>query len=604
MLDAAPLLEHIHRRLLRAWAACNVQGDVATCDVLRALDLRMLAAQDDRFDPLALVREGVALLRGASEVAADDAAREQIAEFEPLLRDLERALGLLGFRSPSPRWGQRALRRLVPQHLERPIIAPATAPPLREAAPAPAPRLLSDALPALTPAGFCLQRMDELFFDLCAGLLHRRPQGAELWTSVRPAEVRALRALDALLALDLSLLGAFEAQIAASPALDPTWVLGLTVLGGCLSGRDGLAMAERFLQQPNLEPEALAAHAEGLVLSAHPLVESIAREHLSSAEPEWRRLGAHVLGTRGSASVAELVACSRDVPEVAAEALVPLARLGLPEFRSLLDELHAGAMQAGGTMLHAYLEAALVSGHPFAIDFLGSTAQGGDGHAIRLLGVAGERREAGELFNWCRTAPSVPLADALGWSGDPHFIELLIDLLGSDDEALTHAAAGALERITGAGLLELVPIDPGAESGPPAGPAFAADARDPVAEGSPDLIELPSRDAAQWKAYVKAHEAELKPGVRTRRGVAYTPSRSHADLEHHACTFEERRLLYLELMVRTGWTFRLDLGAFVDEQAAGLAELGPLVAGHRGAAGDWTRPMQRQALGVGLRALG
>ena len=601
MLEAAPLLEHVHQRLLRAWSIRHAAGDLTTAGFLQALDLRLLAASDDRFDPLALVREAASLLRAAHEAAPDDAAKAQIAELEPSLRDLERALGLLGVRGPSPRSGQRALGRLAPQHLERPIIAPAPVPPLREpggtAAP---PRLLVDALPALTPAGFCLERMDGLFFDLCAGLLHRRPQGLELWTSARPAEVRALRALDALLALDLSLLGAFESQLGASPALDPVWVLGITVLGGCLSGRDGLAMAERFLHKPDTEPEALAAHAEGLILSGHPLVDAMAREHLASAAPAWRALGARVLGARGSASVAELVACARDVPEVAAEALLPLARLGLPEFRGLLDEIHAAATQTGGAFLDAYLEAALVSGHPFASDFLGSTAQRGHEHATVLLGVAAERREAAELWNWCRSAPSVALADALGWAGDPSSIELLIELLSSDDEPLTHAAAGALERITGAGLTELVAVDPGKDEGPPSGPPLDGDPRDPLAEGSPDLIELPSRNPALWQAYVKAHETEWSPGVRTRLGGPYSPSRSHAELERLACTFAHRRLLYLELMVRTGWTFRLDLRAFVDQQASALAELGALALQHRGSPGEWARPMQRHALQLTL----
>jgi len=596
MREAGAELEHVHQRLLRTSAARRAAGDDAGAASVQAIDLRILAASDDRFDALGVAREGRTLLRAAYE-AADEAGRAELAALDQPLADLERTLSLLGHPAPGARAGQRALRRFYPQHLERPLVAPAPAPPLRIEVSAPQPpELLSDPLPALTPAGFALQRMDELFFDLCAGLVHRRHQGIELWSSVRFAEARALRALDALLALDLSLLGAFESQVGSSPALEPASVLGLTVLGGCVSGRDGLAMAERLLHRAPIEPEALAAHVEGLVLLEHPLVDVIAREHLRSAASDWRWAGAAILARRGVATPAELAAFSRDVPEVATEALLPLALLGLPEVRDLLDELYGGAQASGGAHLQAYLEAALVYGHPYAIDFLGSAAHRGEASAIVLLGLSAERGPAAELYAWCQREPSAALAEALGWAGDPAFIDLLIALLTSDDEPLTHAAAASLERITGAGLTELVPIEPGDDEGPPSAPPLVTDPRDPVPEGSPDLIELPSRNPELWRAYVQEHESEWTPGVRTRRGAPYSPERAVADLQGLECSSRERRLLYLELMVRTGWTFRLNLAALVDEQHARLAELGTLMAQFRGTPGEWARPMQRRAL--------
>lgn len=603
MLEAAPLLEHVHQRLLRACASRRMAGDDVTSSCLQSIDLRILASFDDRFDHLALVREARTLLRSALESASDDAGRIEVAALEQPLADLERALALLGHPAPAARVAQRALPGLFALHLERPLIGPGPAPALCQVSGSAAPAgLLADPLPALTHEGFQLGRMDELFFDLCAGLVHRRPQGIELWSSVHFAEQRALRALDALLGLDLSLLGVFAEQITASPAPDPAWVLGLTALGGCLSGRDGLAMAERLLHVQPAEPDALAAHVEGLVLLAHPLVELVAREHLRSSVPEWRWVGAATLARRGTATPLELAACARDLPAIAAEVLLPLALLGLPEVRDLLDELHAGIQSAGGPVLQAYIEAALVSGHPYAIELLGSAAHRGDEHAVILLGVAAERATAADLLAWCQRAPSAPLAAALGWAGDPACIGLLLELLSVDDEPLTHAAAGALERITGAGLTQLVAVDPGDDAGPKAAPALAVDPRDPVPEGSPDLVELPSRDAAQWRAYVKEHESEWTLGVRTRRGAPYTPARAVADLRNWACSPRERRLLYLELMVRTGWTFRLNLSAFVAEQNAILAELAELALHHRGTPGEWARPMQRRALSLGAGA--
>jgi len=597
MLDAAPQLESLHQRLLRASAALRLAEDDATSDTLSALDLRVIAAFDDRFDALGLAREARGLLRGAFEGAKDETGKAEVLALEAPLADLERALALLGRPAPSTRPPQRALRQLAPQHLERPLIAPAPSPALRELLQGSAPTgLLRDPLPALTPAGFVLRRMDELFFDLCAGLVHRRPQGAELYTFARSAEVRALRALDGLLALDLGFLGVFERQLTTFPALDPAWVLGLTVLGGCLSGRDGLAMAERLLHARIPEPDALSAHAEGLVLVAHPLVEEAMRDHLRSAAPEWRKVGAAVLAQRGTASPAELAACARDVPAVASEVLLPLSVLGFPEFRDLLDEIHAPAQAAGGALLHAYLEAALVSGHPYALEFLGSAAHRGDEHAIVLSGVCAERGPAADLYARCQTQPSVALATALGWAGDPASIALLIELLTAEDEPLTHAAAGALERITGAGLIELTPVEPPDDDGPPAAPPLAADPRDPEPKGSPDLVPLPSRDPERWRAYVKEHQPSWTAGVRTRRGGAYTPARSVTDLASFPCSLAERHLLHLELMLRTGWIFRLNLTAFVDQQAAALEELAGLTQQFRGTPGEWARPMQRQAL--------
>jgi len=597
MQDAAPELESLHQRLLRASAALRRADDEATGDALTGLDLRVLAAFDDRFDALALAREARTLLGAALAGAKDDAGKAEVSAFEAPFADLERALALLGRPAPSVRHSQRALGRLVPQHLERPLIAPQPAPPLREPLSGAAPEgMIRDPLPALTPAGFGLRRMEELFFDLCAGLVHRRPQGAELWSLARWAELRALRALDALLTLDLGLLGAFEKQLAGAPAVDPGWVLGLTVLGGCLSGRDGLAMAERLLHSAPAEEEALSAHAEGLSLVHTPLVELVARDHLRSASPEWRRVGAAVLAGRGTASPAELAACARDVPAVAEQALLPLAVLGFPEFRDLLDELHASVQATGGALLRRYLESALVCGHPYAIELLGSAAHRGDEHAIVLCGVAAERATAADLHARCQAAPSVALATALGWAGDPAFIPLLIDLLRSDDEPLTHAAAAALERITGAGLIDLTEVEPPDEGGPPPAPPLETDANEPEPKGSPDLVPLPSRDPERWRAYVKEHESEWTLGVRTRRGGAYSPARSVVDLQTFPYSLSDRRLLHIELMLRTGWTFRLNLTAFVDQQAAALEELLGLAQQFRGTPGEWARPMQRQPL--------
>jgi hypothetical protein len=191
------------------------------------------------------------------------------------------------------------------------------------------------------------------------------------------------------------------------------------------------------------------------------------------------------------------------------------------------------------------------------------------------------------------------VVDALGWAGDPAVLPLLLNLLANDDRDVVFSAAGALERITGAGLTEEIEI-PAEEvmggatsSSSPAAPN-AQDANDPGETPSPDLIELPSTNQEQWRSFLEENQGRFLPGVRMRAGRQYTPLVSLDLLEFSPASPADRRALHWEIVTRTGYLVPFDVTAFVPVQDERLRQIRSLIQARSWNEGVWELPMTRQ----------
>src|SRR5690606_31366263 len=133
-------------------------------------------------------------------------------------------------------------------------------------------------------------------------------------------------------------------------------------------------------------------------------------------------------------------------------------------------------------------------------------------------------------------APTPELVFAVGWTGHAGAVGPLMALLEGDDERLALAAAYALERITGAGLIveaeieaeEIeVPEPPEPDIGEPKAVKLVrltSDPRDLPPEPSTETVEQPSTSPARWSAWWKDHGERFRVGQRHRRGRPYTPA--------------------------------------------------------------------------------
>ncbi|MCU0685924.1 MAG: hypothetical protein MUF34_27390 [Polyangiaceae bacterium] len=466
------------------------------------------------------------------------------------------------------------------------------------------PGFAPDLEPALSEVAFVRRQVRELFEEIVMGGLQRVPLPGDDWRSSLVLERRMLAAIDAVAALGPLAIAELEPLVLDSPVKDPSRVFAITMTLGCMAGRDALAGAERiFLTWERAAPAHARAFADALKLVPHPSVRPLLQRYLGDAEATHRALAIEVLIARGTATLAELTRAANDVPDVAA--------LALPAYALTL---HPGAADVTRVALgseHAALrEAAWLAmayrGAPATVTLLrGGLAGPTLERAALLLALVGGLRDAQALAECVAHAPSPGLVRTLGWSGNLGAMNLLIDLLEHENEDLHLAAAEALERLTGAGLLDEVPVEPediavpdvpdpptGDEPGRPSLAYEVSDPRDRPEEGSPETLTRPSTDPARWRAFWQANARSFDPTKRLRRGQPYTPRLSLAELEGGHASPGERRLLQRELVIRTGAFVRFDPHDFVASQVAALEQWRPLAQRAAGAPGSWQLPLR------------
>ncbi|HEU4534541.1 MAG TPA: hypothetical protein VFS00_10505, partial [Polyangiaceae bacterium] len=307
----------------------------------------------------------------------------------------------------------------------------------------------ADVEPALSEGAFVRKQVRELFEEVVMAGLQRAPLPGDDWRSSLVIERRMLAAIDAFAALGPAAIAELEPLALDAPVKDPSRVFAVTMMLGCVAGRDALAAAERvFLTWERADPAHARAFADALKLVPHPSTRAMVRGYLADAEATHRALAVEVLVARGAATLDDLARAARDVPEVAA--------LALPAYALTLHPGAADVTRAALGSEHAALrEAAWLAmayrGAPATVTVVrGGLAGPTLERAAALLALVGGAHDAHAIADCAARAPTPALVRALGWAGGVGAVGLLIDLLEHENEALHLPAAEALERLTGA----------------------------------------------------------------------------------------------------------------------------------------------------------
>jgi hypothetical protein len=474
-----------------------------------------------------------------------------------------------------------AMQRLAEERLAEAVKPPP--PPAKRAQPdkprpppgfafAPPPATSADAF----VRGWARECIDEI------GMLgvQRAPQRGDDWRACRALEDRLLAVLDALAALGPTALAFVEPHIADAPVADPLKTFAAAMIAGCFEGRDLLGAAERLLRRGGPgDPALAAAFASALKLAPNPFVPGALRPRLASTDPASRALAVEIMAHRGWLTEEDLAALADDEdPRVLALALPALAA---SRDRNLERALSRALAHADLGVQSAALDAMALVAHPRAAEAARQAACGALGDAALVpLALVGDEADARWLLARMDAAPSEAAIEAAGWAGLVEAAPRLIKLLeASEDDAEKLAAGAALDRLLGAGMVDLIEVmaeeiaprelpDPDPE--PHTFAMRESDPRDPPPAPSAERLEVASIDPARWRGWWGEHGRKLDPKQRTRRGQGYSPSVSLYELDRLALPAEDRRRLHRELCARTGRVVRFDPGDFVVAQEEGL----------------------------------
>ncbi len=458
---------------------------------------------------------------------------------------------------------------------------------------------------AQTPEAQIAERTRECFDEVAMIGIQRAPLLGDPWRVARVLEDRILAAIDAVAAIGSPALDCLEPLVLDAPAKDPSRGFALTMILGCIDGRDALGAVERVLHHLGPSDAETARHVGGaLKLIPHPSLPLLLRGLLGSTDPACRAIAIDVLAYRGLATVTELAAAASDPSPLVAAAALPALALALPEGAG--TALEPAREHDDPLLREAAWLAMLYGNHPHVTEVLTAELDGPRAHRAALpLAITGNERDAARLIGLLRASPTPSLVTAVGWAGSPDAIPLLIDLLGHEDPVIQLGAAYALDRLTGARLHDTVELPPEAidvpdveepDVGEPKGPPLSrlvSDSRDRPSEGAGDTATQPTIRADRWRAYWVDKGASYRLTSRYRRGSLYTPTVSLWELDAWPVTPVERRWLQRELVVRTGQLVRFDPHDFVSVQEASLQLWAPVAQRMSGNAGSFTRPMRR-----------
>ncbi|HEY8086722.1 MAG TPA: hypothetical protein VIF09_02725 [Polyangiaceae bacterium] len=454
---------------------------------------------------------------------------------------------------------------------------------------------------------FLRQRVRLCFEEVTMVGVQRAPLLGDPWRASRVLERRMLASIDAIAAMGLPALEALEPLALDAPLKDPSRVFGVAMILGCLAGRDALGLAERVFAAFEVDdPDHAVQLGAALKLVTNPYLPLTLRTFLADPDPSRRALAIDVLAYRGLATPAEIARAAVDEPEVATVALPWLALSRQPALRDALDAALEGPVPA---LRNAARLAMVASGDVRAVGALRAALDAEPAEAdaaAALLGIVAGPSEAELLLELARAKPRRALVTAVGWAGSSTAIPALIALLEHPDEPIVLAAAYALDRLTNAGLHEDMVVEaddivvpdipePPQEPGerPPPLARVVSDPRDLPAEPSTDTLRQPSTDPARWNAWWLEKGAELDAKARYRRGSPYTPLVSWRELDLWTCTPGERKLLYWELVARSGDHVRFDPHDFVVVQEESVAEWQEPARRASGSPGSWNLPGRR-----------
>ncbi|MCC7540284.1 MAG: hypothetical protein IT379_28960 [Deltaproteobacteria bacterium] len=381
----------------------------------------------------------------------------------------------------------------------------------------------------------------------------RRPGPLEHWRSREEAERRLSERIDLVAALGPIVLADFERTLAG---WEPGIAFALAVGLGCTDDADAVHRAAQMLRRGQAsDPSIAAAIEEGLLLASSPLVREAMAALLPSPDARVTASAARVLLARDELLLEEargLIA--RVEPE-----LVALGVRGFDGERDsdALNTLRGLLAHEDDGVLDAVLGALAMAGDTVWLDRareLCGQGRGDVGRASMWLAIAGSSEELEGLVKAAATSATPIELDSLGIFGHPQAVPFLLGLLDAHEPRVAEAAALALERITGAGLVETdsVEVDVGLDA--------------PDVNGDFDLPLRPTRDAERWRTWWTSRRADFDPTVRWRYGRPFTPAICLEELAERNCPPPDRLRAHYELRIASGLRVPFDTGWLLERQ--------------------------------------
>jgi hypothetical protein len=418
----------------------------------------------------------------------------------------------------------------------------------------------------------------DLLEDIGSLSLLRVPGEGESWLAQSAFEQRMLDALDAFASFGGVVLPMVTLYHAEAPSPDPARAFAVAFVLGCVQGSDTVDVAIATLRGAPIEE--YPGFLEGFALASNPAIDSAASELLGHTRPAIAKLAVELLDRRGTFPEGWIESLfARSDIALAAAALRVLARSG-----SRLDAIAVAEPwahpDAPPEIFAAACETLLRRGHSRARDILRSQLEGP--HALvaqSLFCIAAPPGDAPYLCELALRAPSLALVSGLGRYGHVSTIDPLIRLVGHEDEALGLAAAWSLERITGAGLFEIVEE-----------PWDAARANDPAFAGKPvpmRKVKKPVRDVEAWRSWQRDRGKALDPLRKYRGGKLFQPSMIVDELEAESTPASARTEALREFRIATGSDTRFSTSDWVSRQRALLPILRDDARKTHGDAGAW-----------------
>ena len=470
----------------------------------------------------------------------------------------------------------------------------------------PRPGFTKELATKLSPEEFTKKKARELFEDIAAMGLQRTPLLGDFWRGAIVFDQRLLRDIDAFVALGATAAAHVETLVFDRPAKDASAAFALGMILGSIEGRDALAAVERGLRFLGTgEKEILLGMVSALKLMVHPDLPVMLRQWSKDEDPALRALAIDTLAHRGWATPEELaLACEDDSELVVAPAILHAAFADIPTLGALIEQ----RAQAKTPELREALAWAMVIGSvSYPLDRLRDKLDGDMADQVLLpIAMAGDEPDAAKLVDHFTLKPTRQLASALGYAGHPRAIGALVDALErTQAPELKEACAFALQRLTGAELYEQVdvppenldvdtPDDPPLPDGGQPLARKVSDRRDRPGKGSPDRLTLPTTRPDAWRSFIAENGVAFEGTRRLRRGKPYTPTQSLQEIETFQITPAERRVLYREVVIKTGKAVSFDPVDFIVSQEAALKTLAQSCEKASSQPGAWGRALRQR----------
>jgi hypothetical protein len=416
----------------------------------------------------------------------------------------------------------------------------------------------------------------------------RKPNAIETWVDQEPFEQRILENVDAFASLGGAALPLVSLYQAEADAPDPERAFAIALTLGCIDGSDTTGAAVTALKQS--APEDRPGFREGLWLAPSPAIDAAMIDLTTSARPDLVVFALDVLHARGTTPPEILPPLLGRAPAVARPALARALATALSEVEAL-PWLRSATQTSDDELFFAASLALVQRRDPGARALLRDAVDAGGARgarAVPLLALVGSSVDLARLVDATKSRPTAASLRALGRFGHVGALPVLSSLLTHDEPEIVAAAAEALERITGAGLREIVE-EPWEVALPP---EVSLDAAIPVPLRR---VERVVTDPKRWRAWLDANLGRLDPKVKTRAGVAFHALQIVDELGALVTPPEARVTAALELRLVTGIATTFSPDDWVARQRTHLEEIRAAVRALPADAGRWPLDARRAA---------